>query len=326
MAGEPGVPDRRDAGLAIGLVLLDDEELLHRLSRNGALRVDRRIAEHVVHHHAVGHRRKDRAEAVLAVEALADEGDRAVDGALVRGQPSEQQRLDDAQHVVDAAEEPEPRRLLLRRHRRRAEVRRRPEEQFVDAHAFGVARHRPLRHQHQQRHDDRAAQYDILSRWNRKPLRQQHDLDRHHRHGAPRNEAEQRQQDAGEHVGAFGAAARPHRLACPRHVRGLRIVADHLQREIGLHRRADVEVAVVKQRPAAMRALDAAQIDGDLALRARRRPARRGSGAAARIRPGWWRRLRARTPNDRPDAGARAGRRSQKRWRAPVRTSPFCRR
>jgi DNA-binding MarR family transcriptional regulator len=40
--------------------------------------------------------------------------------------------------------------------RRRAEVRRRSEEQLVDTHALGVARHRPLRHQHQQRHDDGA--------------------------------------------------------------------------------------------------------------------------------------------------------------------------
>ena len=82
------------------------------------------------------------------------------------------------------------------------------------------------------------------------------------------------------------------------------VVADHLQREIGLHAGADVEVAVVEQRPAAVRALDAAQIDGDLALRARRRPARRDSAAAARIRPEWWRRPRARTPNGRRAAGA----------------------
>ena len=94
------------------------------------------------------------------------------------------------------------------------------------------------------------------------------------------------------------------RLARARHVRRIDVVADHLQREIGLHAGAHVEGAVVEQRPAAMRALDAAQIDGDLALRARRRPARRDSGAAARIRPGWWRRPRARTPNGRRAAGS----------------------
>ena len=63
------------------------------------------------------------------------------------------------------------------------------------------------------------------------------------------------------------AAAPPRasdRLAGPPHVGSVGVVADHLQREIGLHRRADVERAVVKQRPAAMSALDAAQIDADL--------------------------------------------------------------
>ena len=96
------------------------------------------------------------------------------------------------------------------------------------------------------------------------------------------------------------AAARPDRLARPRHVRRVDVVADHLQREIGLHARADVEGAVMEQRPAAMRALNAAQIDRDLALRVRRRPARQDSAAAARIRSGWWRRPRARSTNGRP--------------------------
>ena len=98
----------------------------------------------------------------------------------------------------------------------------------------------------------------------RKPFRQQHDLDRHHRHGAPRNKSEQSEHDAREHVRAFGAAAGAQRLARAAHVVGIDRVADHLEREIGLHGRADVEIAVAKQRPAAMRALDAAQIDGDL--------------------------------------------------------------
>ena len=208
MAGKASVPDRRDARLAIGFLLVHDQELLHRLAGDGALRMIFRIPQHVVHHHAVRHRRKDRAQAVLAVEALADPGDGAIDRALMRGQPAQQQRLDHPQHVVDAAEEPEPRRLLLRRLRRRAEVLRRSEEQLVDPHALGVARHRPLRHQHQQRHDNGAAPVRHLVEMDRKPLRQQHDLDRHHRHGAPGNEAEQRQHDAREHVGAFGAAAR----------------------------------------------------------------------------------------------------------------------
>ena len=131
-------------------------------------------------------------------------------------------------------------------------------------HALRVARNRPLCHQHQERHDDGAAPVRNLVEMERKPFRQQHDLDRHHRNSAPRNESEQSEHDAGEHIRAFGAAARAHRLARACHVLGSRIVADHLQREIGLHGGADVEIAVAKQRPAAVRALDAAQIDGDL--------------------------------------------------------------
>ena len=99
-----------------------------------------------------------------------------------------------------------------------------------------------------------------------KPFRQQRHLDRNHRHGAPRDETEQREHDAGEHVGALGAAARKHRLARTPHMVGVDRIADHLQREIGFHRRADVECAVAEQRPAAVLALDAAQIDRDLSF------------------------------------------------------------
>ena len=81
------------------------------------------------------------------------------------------------------------------------------------------------------------------------------------RHGTKPNSASMH---AGEHVGALGAAAGEDRLAGAAHVIGVDGVADHLQREIGFHGRADVEIAVAEQRPAAMRALDAAQIDGDL--------------------------------------------------------------
>ncbi len=56
------------------------------------------------------------------------------------------------------------------------------------------------------------------------------------------------------------------RLARTHHVRGVDGIADHLQREVSLHAGAHVELAVMHQRPAAMGALDAAQIIGDLGL------------------------------------------------------------
>ncbi len=77
MTGQRGVPHRRNAGLAIGLVLADHQKLVDAPSRDGARRIIRRLAEHLVHHHGVGHRRIDRAEAVFAVQPLLDERDRA---------------------------------------------------------------------------------------------------------------------------------------------------------------------------------------------------------------------------------------------------------
>ena len=61
MAGQRGVPHRRNAGLAIGLVLADHQKLVEPLSRHGARRIIRALAEHLVHHHDIGHRRVNRA-------------------------------------------------------------------------------------------------------------------------------------------------------------------------------------------------------------------------------------------------------------------------
>jgi hypothetical protein len=90
-----------------------------------------------------------------------------------------------------------------------------------------------------------------------------HQLDRHGRHGTPRHLTEQREREPREHIGARGAAHLVYGLARAPHVRRFRIVAHQLEREIGLHRRGDVGIAVREQRPSAARALDAAQIVGE---------------------------------------------------------------
>src|SRR5579871_1328491 len=64
----------------------------------------------------------------------------------------------------------------------------------------------------------------------------------------------------------FGPAACENGLARPHHVRGVGRVSDHLQREIRLYARTQVEVTVMKQRPAAVSALLPAQIDGEFLL------------------------------------------------------------
>jgi len=64
-------------------------------------------------------------------------------------------------------------------------------------------------------------------------------------------------------IGSTGTA-RQNRLTRPRHVRRVDGLTGHLEREIGFHARAHVEIAVMHERPAAMGALNAPQIIGDL--------------------------------------------------------------
>ena len=84
VGGERRVPHRRDAGLAIGFVVLDDEKLVDRGEDLDHLGIRPRSAERIEHHRRIGHGRIDRAEPVLAVQALGDEGDRLVDRALAQ--------------------------------------------------------------------------------------------------------------------------------------------------------------------------------------------------------------------------------------------------
>ena len=70
------------------------------------------------------------------------------------------------------------------------------------------------------------------------------------RHGTCPNSAKLR---AREHIRSLRAAGRQNCLARAAHVRRVRIVADRLQREIRFDTRGNLERAIVKQRPAAMR-------------------------------------------------------------------------
>ena len=100
-------------------------------------------------------------------------------------------------------------------------------------------------------------QYDTFDRWNGNHSGRcmiSSGITGTARHGTC---AEQRQLRAGEDVGPFGAAGRQDGLARAAHVRRVGVVADRLQREIRLDAGGEVERAVVEQRPAAMRALDA---------------------------------------------------------------------
>ena len=214
-------------------------------------------------HHGVGHGREDRAEAVLAVQPRGDEPGRQADRA--RAPPLGPARLDQAQQPVDRHEQPAPARAgrvgdvaALGEGRR--------EEQLGDADPARIARARLGRHQDQQRHDHGPRPVGHLVEVEREPARQQHDLDRHHRHRAPGHLAEQRERDPGEHVAARRPALREDRRPRAAHVRRLGIVADQLQRVVGLDRRAEVALAAGIERPAAVSTLPGAQIDPDPAL------------------------------------------------------------
>ena len=100
----------------------------------------------------------------------------------------------------------------------------------------------------------------------REPARQQHDLDRHHRHGAPRHLAEQGERDAGEDIAARGPAMGENGFSRAQHMGGVGGVADQLQGIVGFDAGADVEVAALVERPAAVVGLAPPQIDGDLVV------------------------------------------------------------
>ena len=111
MAGQAGVPDRGKAGLAVGLVVGDwTMSFLHGGPSGGReparVVTSRGVAERVEHHHGVGHGGVDGAEAILAVEALGDEGDGLVDGGAARA--VRQQGLGAADEAVDHLENRAP--------------------------------------------------------------------------------------------------------------------------------------------------------------------------------------------------------------------------
>jgi hypothetical protein len=246
-------------------VLADHQKLVDSPARHGAGRIIRTLAQHLVHHHGVGHRRIDRAKAILAVQPFLDEGDRGVDRA--RAQLLRKQRLDRPQDAVEAPKQIEPARALMRRLGGHPDRMRRLQKQLVDADTADVLGAGLQRRQHHQRHDGGPRPIGNLVEVERRPHRQQHDFDRQYRYAAPGQHAEHRQHETREDVAVDGAAARANRLPRPRHVLIIGGISDHLQREIGLHAGAHVESAVMHQRPAAMGALNPAQVVGDLALK-----------------------------------------------------------
>ena len=138
--------------------------------------------------------------------------------------------------------------------------------EFVHPHPARIARHRLLHLQHQERNDHRPCPVGHLRQVDRESARQQDQLDWHGRDRRPRSGAVEGQLDTGEDIGCRRAAMGQDRLARAGQVRGVNIVADHLQGEVGFDSGADIEGPAMEQRPAAVVALDAGQIGPDLPL------------------------------------------------------------
>ncbi len=241
---------------------MDHQQLVDAPAGDRARRKIRSLAERLIHHDDVGHRRIDRAHAVFAVQPLFGESKRRIDRALA--QLLRKQWFDHAQDLVERAEQRKPAPALVRRLRRQPDRFGILQEQLVDADALGIFRQRLQRRHHHQRHDRGARPVGNLVQVERRPHRQQHDLDRQHRHRAPAQHAVEGQQESREDVDTGSPATAADRLARADHVWGVDGIADHLQRKIGFDAGAHVERAVLHQRPAAMCALRAAQIVGDL--------------------------------------------------------------
>ncbi len=73
MGDERRIPDGRDAGLAIGLVVAQHEQLFDRFLGDDEVRMIGRVTQRRHRHDRVGHSGIDRAQPVLAVQTLGDE-------------------------------------------------------------------------------------------------------------------------------------------------------------------------------------------------------------------------------------------------------------
>ena len=239
-------------------------ELLERGARHDHVGMLLGNAEDVEHQHRIGDRGIDGADAVLTVQPLADEGHGLVDGSLARTR--REQRLNDVQKLIEPDEEGAPEADLIGGLRPALHREGRDVEQFVDADGARIRGLGLQRHHDKQRDDGVARPVAEAPDVDREPARRVHELDRHHRHGAPRHDAVEGQHHAGEDVDVDGTPVRQDGLARSLHMRSVDVVAGDLQREIGLHARRDVELAPRQHRPAAMRFLQAAQIIGGAAL------------------------------------------------------------
>ena len=174
-------------------MLADHQELLHRQPRDRAVRMILRIAERIEHHHVVGHRGEDRADAVLAIEMLDRKFDRAVDRALADALGHQRVERRAAAMSTPRKNANQNRFCCGARGVRRA-LSGDPRNNSSIRTPLALRARGLQRQQHEQRDDNGAAPVGNLGEMERKPFRQQHHFDRHHRDRAPGDAAVERQQ------------------------------------------------------------------------------------------------------------------------------------
>jgi len=212
---QAGVPDRRHAGLDIGLRLTIQHEVFDRLDGADQIRIVALRAEHGQGHRRVGHRRIDGAQTALALGVIAH----PVLGALQGPFANEigDHRLNGLQDPIEQ-NEAILERLAGTEMIEVAQLHRRRCEQFGDTQMVVDMHHRPPCKQDQQGHDYAARPVRHLTQVEEPPTRQKHDLDRHRRYRAPRQLPENRKRDAGKHIHRAGAAVAQYPMAAAHHV------------------------------------------------------------------------------------------------------------
>ena len=172
-------------------------------------------------------------------------------------------------------------------------------EQFLDADPVRVAGRRAQRHQRQQRHHDGAGPVGHLAQVEEEPSRQVHDLDRH---GRAARQGTWPKSASWMRVKTLLRSAPPRRQdggAGAEHVRRVGRIADAAQRVVGFDAGARGRTRR-RGTAASRRARPGCGADRRRSCARARGRSGRDSARAGRIRPGWSRRPRARTPNGRP--------------------------
>src|SRR5215831_20944201 len=102
MTGQRGVPNRRQAGLAVASLSIEDEKLTNRSQCRCVVRMIGLVTQTVKHHRGICHCRENAAKTVQAIEALGDEDDSLFNRPSPR--VCREERLSDTKQPIEHGE------------------------------------------------------------------------------------------------------------------------------------------------------------------------------------------------------------------------------